>query len=310
MRNELKIGWMLLIAILLVFGFLSWLKRAFVSNQYVSYEIHFHDVSGLQTGDPVTLLGREVGYVSGFRAPGTDTIGWIVIADISPDAHIGKRAIASLRLREITGGRRIDIESAALENNSMTSVIQGQTAWDAGMALQEIQKLASFSQDENLKAFVIHGAQAMEKLNNGDWNQNFQDGIALMQQTHKTLTMLQPILMYLQTDADLPALLGTTHNTLKTIQTLADSLKPFLSSQLLYTASNTLTRTDTLIQSTQQFLDNATPVLKALTPQEASAAQLVFNNQEFALQMQQIALRLDSVLRLIQEGKIKARVRI
>jgi hypothetical protein len=131
-----------------------------------------------------------------------------------------------------------------------------------------------------------------------------------MQQTHKTLTMLQPILMYLQTDADLPALLGTTHNTLKTIQTLADSLKPFLSSQLLYTASNTLTRTDTLIQSTQQFLDNATPVLKALTPQEASAAQLVFNNQEFALQMQQIALRLDSVLRLIQEGKIKARVRI
>lgn len=309
MRNELKIGWMLLIAVLLVLGFLSWLKRSIFTQQYIPVEIHFQDVSGLKKGDPVTIMGREVGYVHDFRTPNLDSIGWIVITQIEPEILIYTDANAVLRLREITGGRIIDINRGSQVHNKLNGVIPGFSAWDAGMALQEIQKIVQLTRDSVFTNFFLNATGVLQKINNTDIDRGLKDVASVMQNTQTTLQLLQPILRQLQADTGLHTVLLKVMTTMHALESLADSLQPNLTSQLIQTAANTLHQTDSLMQATQKFLNVATPVLSSLTPQQNSSAHLLLQDAEFTRQMQQIAVRLDSVLLMIQEGKIKARVR-
>lgn len=308
MRNELKIGWMLLVAVLLILGFLSWLKRSIFTQQYVPVEIHFQDISGLKKGDPVAIMGREIGYVQDFRAPEHDSMGWIVISQIEPDIQIYRDANAVLRLREITGGRIIDI-NRGVDHNKLNGVIPGFSAWDAGMALQEIQKIVQLTRDSVFSNFFFNAAGVLQKMNNTDIDRGLKDVASVMQNTQTTLLLLQPVLRQLQADTGLHMVLLKVMTTMHALESLADSLQPNLNSQLIQTAANTLHQTDSLMQATHKFLNTATPILNALTPKQNSAAHLLLHDAEFTNRMQQIAVRLDSVLLLIQEGKVKARVR-
>jgi ABC-type transporter Mla subunit MlaD len=308
-RNELKIGWILLLAVILVFGFLSWLKRSIFTQQYLTCEIHFQDVSGLNKGDPVSLMGREIGYVQDFRSPAGDTLGWIVITQLDPEIQIYHDANASLRLREITGGRVIDINRGSNTSSMLQGVIPGYSAWDAGMALQEIQKIVELTQDSAFRYMIHNAAGFLQKMNNTDVDKELSNVVSILHHTQTTLQLLQPLLKQLQSDTGMQAVLVKTMMTMQTIQSLADSVKPVLSSQLFQSAANTLDKTDSLILATRTFLNTATPVLNALTPQSGSTAHLLLQDVEFKKQLQLLTTRLDSVLLLIQQGKIKARVR-
>jgi len=95
--------------------FFIWLTRS-ASKDDVLYRIHFEEsVSGLSLGDPVKLLGVDVGMVEAMTIKPEDPSRVEVDVKLHKDAQIKTDTKATLRFKGITGTYFIELDGGSAE---------------------------------------------------------------------------------------------------------------------------------------------------------------------------------------------------
>jgi ABC-type transporter Mla subunit MlaD len=307
-RNELKIGWVLLLAIGLVFGFLAWLKKS--SLFYSGYPLHiwFQDVSGLREGDPVSLDGKISGFVSGIYRPGGDSAGWRVVAELEQSPKLRADASAVLKVREITGGRVVDIQSGSASGTAYSAlVLQGISAWDAGTLLQEIQPLITFFKDSSLQTFIHNGNVLLTEVNRMNLSQSYQKLDVVL--GHLDATLIQGSRLIRNLDEGVIPAVSEVRLTLNQLRTTLDTLTPVLSQTLNKDLKGLMTEVHPLVRELNKSLKKADELLTIVSGDTTSLTGAILRDPGFRKQTEETLQEVRRTLQEIREGRLKARVR-
>ncbi len=142
---ELKVGIMSLSAIvLLVIGLMLGNDFSFSSGEN-TVEFRFDNAGGLQVSEPVFISGVEMGKISKIRVK-EDYV--LISAELSEEVTFYSDASARILIKEITGGKKIDVELGGKNNNTDPlpggEPIEGQNTPDFG---ELVAIVGSVSQD-------------------------------------------------------------------------------------------------------------------------------------------------------------------
>lgn len=307
MKNELKIGWVLILALGLVFGFLAWLKKTNFFYSGIKIYAWFPDASGLRIGDPVSINGRILGSLAEFKSPGPDSSGWIGILNFEEKPTLYEDAIAIIQVKEITGGRIVDINPGNSGIPFKHSVMSGKTAWDIGALLREIQPLVAFFQDSSFHHFIRNGNKLLEQANQINPQQAISQVESVLHQTSKLLGHTNQLMTNPQNGV--PAVMKDLQLTLSKVQEMLDTIRPILSNVSQVNMTETLVETRQLIQQTSQFIHNTDSLLSISIRDSSTLAGAVLSSPAMKDELQQTLLQLRETLHQIQEGKLKARIR-
>jgi len=308
-KNELKIGWLILLAVVIVFGFMSWLKRKSLTVSYENREVLFYDISGLRKGDPVTVFGREAGYVSGFRQPGLDTTGWIVWIRLDPEIKLNPNVRAILKLREITGGRVIDLIPLQQNGAYIDRLIRGETAWDAGMALKEIQPAIKLLTDSSLLYILKNTETISQALASGAWESRMQNIDNTLVLTQSVLSQMHILLSERKPEVSIPLLVLDIRNSFVQIDETLKTIKPFLNQDRLVAFDSMLLTINATLAEAQILMNQSQSIIENLKSEQGSLVNVLLKDTSLPLKIDSSLLELHALLKHIREGRLKARIR-
>jgi ABC-type transporter Mla subunit MlaD len=307
-KNELKIGWVLILALGLVFGFLAWLKKTTLFHSGVQIYAWFPDVSGLSPGDPVSMEGRILGSLSGFQSPGSDSTGWIAILNFDELPRLKSDAQAIIKVREITGGRIIDIEPGVDSSPFARPVMPGQTAWDIGTFLKEIKPLLVFFQDTTLQEFILNGNDLLRKSAKLNPEKTLTQLEYVLMQTTQVLSQTNELLSNSQ--VGLPVLLKGMGGTLQQVQVVLDSLKPLLRDASASDLQATVKELREVLTQSGQFIHTMDSFLLTNIQDTSSLAGAVLHSPALKKELEETLNQLRETLQQIQDGKLRAKIRL
>lgn len=307
MKNELKIGWVLILALGLIFGFLAWLKKSSLFYSGVKVYAWFPDASGLRIGDPVSINGRIMGSLTEFKSPGQDSSGWIGILNFEDKPTLFNDATAIIQVKEITGGRIVDINPGTSGIPFTQSVMSGKTAWDIGALLREIQPLLAFFQDSAFQQFVRNGNVLMEQAASLNPQQTLNKLEVILQQTSTLLAHSNQLLTNPQNG--IPVVMRELHTTLLQVQVMLDTLQPILNEASKADLNRTLIETRALLNETSRFVHSADSILTISLKDTSNLIGFVMQSPVMKEELHQTLIQLRETLQQIQEGKLKARIR-
>ena len=105
-KTELKVGIVVVVAIILFIWILTWAKNFSLSVTEKSILVSFKNVSGLEVGDEVTINGVKKGFVDNFKIE-DDNI--IVKLALENDTPIKEDAVFRIAMLDLMGGKKVEI---------------------------------------------------------------------------------------------------------------------------------------------------------------------------------------------------------
>lgn len=106
-KQEVKVGALVMAAVVVFFVGLSWLTgRSLGAGAVASVPVRFEDVSGLQVGDPVLLSGVDVGRVAQIRLQGAASV--LVQLEIRRSVMPRVDAVVKLAALDFFGAQMVD----------------------------------------------------------------------------------------------------------------------------------------------------------------------------------------------------------
>lgn len=128
-RLELRVGGVALLSIIIVVAGVLWGKGVTDRFDQQAIEIHFPDAGGVTTSTPVFLNGVEVGSVTSIRVTSDHAV---VRAHIEAGLAISDEATAVIRIRELTGGKKIELDPGDSKQPLAGAAIPGRNEGDIG----------------------------------------------------------------------------------------------------------------------------------------------------------------------------------
>jgi phospholipid/cholesterol/gamma-HCH transport system substrate-binding protein len=120
--SYLLIGSFVLLVVTGLFGFIVWLAKVNINQEFVYYDIFFEgSVSGLGPGGDVRYRGIRVGNVTAIGVDRTDPSRVHVTIQLGTETPIREGDEASLRLQGITGVSFVNIEGAGPDSPLLTA---------------------------------------------------------------------------------------------------------------------------------------------------------------------------------------------
>lgn len=225
MRKEIKIGLTVIAGLFLLYLVIAWTRSMhFFSANRDTYKAVFQDVSGLKTGDPVTVYGLPSGNVEAITL---ENKGAIVEFNLSDDIVIGKDASAEIRVKELMGGKLIALTPGqSTQPLGADGVIEGTTSLDFSSAFAKAGEfLDKFDVDDidslitNVNRIASSFAKVAEEIDSMDTGQLLEDVTA-------SASSIRGIL----DDAENRRLIAKVDQSLGKINTLADNADSTLNS--------------------------------------------------------------------------------
>jgi len=112
--TEIKVGITVLLGLIVFIWILGWTKNFTFSASDNLVRVKFNNVSGLETGNNVTVNGVKQGHVKDFYIDGPNVI---VSLSISSDIKLKKDASFFLESTDLMGGRKIEINPGVMNEN-------------------------------------------------------------------------------------------------------------------------------------------------------------------------------------------------
>ena len=126
---EWRVGAITVGAIVILVAGILWGKGVTESIDRSAVTILFDDASGVTTSTPIYLNGVPVGTVTSLA---TDEDGAIVSARIDSDVSLDDDARAVVRVKELTGGKKIELDPGSSGRSLGTASIIGRNEGDIG----------------------------------------------------------------------------------------------------------------------------------------------------------------------------------
>ena len=118
-KTELKVGIVVVVAIILFIWILTWAKNFSLSVTEKSILVSFKNVSGLEVGDEVTINGVKKGFVDNFKIE-DDNI--IVKLALENDTPIKEDAVFRIAMLDLMGGKKVEIYPGISPTSSPSSL--------------------------------------------------------------------------------------------------------------------------------------------------------------------------------------------
>lgn len=128
-RLELRVGVVALVAIVILILGALWGRGVTDTFDQQEVEIHFPDAGGITTGTPVFLNGVEVGSVSNVSARQDYAEA---TAHIESGIRLADDAEAVIRVKELTGGKKVELDPGSSGNPLEGGAIPGRNEGDIG----------------------------------------------------------------------------------------------------------------------------------------------------------------------------------
>ena len=130
MTKELKIGFVAILTIAVLFVGLNYLKGLNVLNNNRDFHAAYNNVGGLKEGSPVLLNGYQVGMVSNVSLLTNDNQKILVTVSIEEDFEIPDNTVLKIVNQDLMGTKSIDLVLGnslvfAISGDTLTSGIQG-----------------------------------------------------------------------------------------------------------------------------------------------------------------------------------------
>jgi phospholipid/cholesterol/gamma-HCH transport system substrate-binding protein len=122
--TEIKVGITVLFGLIVFIWILGWTKNFTFSSADNLVKVKFNNVSGLETGNNVTVNGVKQGHVKDFYIDGPNVI---VSLSVSSDIKLKKDASFFLESTDLMGGRKIEINPGMMDENLDLSEIHNGT---------------------------------------------------------------------------------------------------------------------------------------------------------------------------------------
>ncbi|PIQ09340.1 MAG: ABC transporter substrate-binding protein [Ignavibacteriales bacterium CG18_big_fil_WC_8_21_14_2_50_31_20] len=169
-KAELKVGIIVIVAIIIFLWILGWAKNFSFNSNEKSLTISFQNVAGLVVGDFVSVQGIKEGYVKSLK---NDNNLVLVDISLSDDVKLKEDAQFSIMMVDLMGGKKIeitpglskvDIDYSQIQNGSFVGDISTAMA-----ALGEVQN--------DLVSIISEVKITLTSLNNVINNAEFTSGI-------------------------------------------------------------------------------------------------------------------------------------
>ena len=286
----------------------TWVKHTHlfaVSNS--TYQISFQDVTGLKEGDPVTVFGYPSGNVEEIHIDGG---GAIVTVNLSEDVAVQTDAQAQLRVKEIMGGKLIELMPGQSGRKIGTDAkIPGSTTLDFSSAFAkagefmekfDINQIDTMMQD--ISKLVKTFSKVADELDTVDTQ-------GMVKDLRESATSLNHILA----DVEKRKLVASIDNSLSKVDQLTSKAEESLNSITKLTdqiSDKTLPNADSLMNQVSGMLGDSegmiqdmSDLLKQLKNRETFAGQMLYD-PAFADQIDHSLKTLDKTLDHIRTKKI------
>ncbi len=286
----------------------TWVKHTHlfaVSNS--TYQISFQDVTGLKEGDPVTVFGYPSGNVEEIHIDGG---GAIVTVNLSEDVAVQTDAQAQLRVKEIMGGKLIELMPGQSGRKSGADAkIPGSTTLDFSSSFAksgefmekfDINQIDTMMQD--ISKLVKTFSKVADELDTVDTQ-------GMVKDLRESATSLNHILA----DVEKRKLVASIDNSLSKVDQLTAKAEESLNSITKLTdqiSDKTLPNADSLMNQVSGMLGDSegmiqdmSDLLKQLKNRETFAGQMLYD-PDFADQIDHSLKTLDKTLDHIRTKKI------
>jgi len=176
---EIKVGLTVLLGLIVFIWILGWTKNFTFSSSDNQIRVRFTKISGLETGNNVTVNGVRKGYVEDYYIEESYVI---VVLNMEIDVHLKKDAAFFLESTDLMGGRKIEVYPGLLEEPldfniihngtyindiagviSMFSELQDKINIIANETAKALQVMNSFFEDEELIKDLKDGISNLNK---------------------------------------------------------------------------------------------------------------------------------------------------
>ncbi len=176
MKDEVKVGVTIIIAIIFFVGMMVILKNVSIHEKGYRINVHMNDAAGILKGDPVSIAGVQVGRVENIWLENNQVFMRLWINN---KYKLSKDSRAFIKTLSVMGEKYIAIQPG----NSTTFLQEGDTI--QGMATGDVTKIAADAQPIilNLKKIV----RQLNKVLNDTAKQNIRQTLYNVQQLSKNL---------------------------------------------------------------------------------------------------------------------------
>ncbi|MFC2092535.1 MlaD family protein [Bacteroidota bacterium] len=293
--SEIKIGFFVLIAIVIVISTIFWAKGFLVTKDQVDLNVYFQQISGLNAGDPVTVKGVTMGRVTSIELDG-DSVK--VEFTLDESVKLKEDYIIEIAILELMGGKQLYITPGKSPNNiDITKPLIGNNSDDLSTIIKSVSELST-----DVKSLIKKFSKTNENLNevlvnindivgDGQMKRDLKNTISNVEVTSRNLNSLvsenRLSLRNLTTKADY---------TIDNVNEMMDENSPELNSTLKEMHILT-TKVDTLIT-------NLNLIVADIQNRKGSVGKLMYD-EEFYDNINKTLLEIERLTKKIRKDGIK-----
>lgn len=305
MRTEYRVGLTFLIALLIIYLFILWIKKGKIlhDNETIYYVVS-KNVNGLLKDDPVKIHGYEVGKVIDIQLTPTEAVIQIAIWEPVP---LYENAMAEIRIREVLSGKQLDImpgDSGKILEPGDT--IYALSTFDFSLALSEMGHFFKEFEIQNIVRSLKRLDTLLILLTNDSLHQRIDYS---WKQLDTNLSLLKRTL----TELEKTQLLLYLHQTLVNVNQRLEHLNFTLS--LLDTTLTHVNQTKT-IENLNQSLEEIMLLSQEIRPfihsfqQDSTLFYSFLKDSSLPKRLSYTLHELDSTLQIINQHRLTIGIRI
>jgi phospholipid/cholesterol/gamma-HCH transport system substrate-binding protein len=307
-KNEIKVGIVSAVAIIMLIGIIIYIKGAAFSSDSQTILFIFDNSLGISSGSPVVVNGVKRGAVQDVWNNGD---GVYVKASVSDISDIKSDASAMITILELTGGKKIEINPGSSQTlYDPSEPIRGLHSTDLQTMLNELGGITS-----NLVSVVVNLDTLLTKtnaaLNDTMLTNQFS---SILRNTENVVNNLNTILVsngqnIQQTTNNLVALSNDLKNVLDTNEVQINSIIRSADT-LLNNLKRSVPQVDTTLIEVRRIVNDVGEIIAAINSDNGGTLSKLIYDKEFAKKLDSTLVGLDSLVEHIKQYGINANVRL
>lgn len=274
--REVRVGFMVVVAIFVLYFGLNFLKGNDVFSSANNYYASYEDIGGLVVSSPVYIKGFKVGQVEEIKYDFSKKASFVVQISVSKDIQLPKDAIIQLYDEGLMGGKAVQIVFAPIKSTAMyapndtlpTNVSVGLMGQIAGDLMPKIDAVAT--QADSLLRSVRHLAE----------NKDLTKSLSSIQSTTADLAVTSSSLKKMM-NKDVPQILDNVNTVTSDFKHISGNLRKI--------------DFESTFASINHTIDNLNLITDKMNKGEGTIGQLL-NNKDLYINLSNTASHADQLM--------------
>lgn len=293
--SEIKVGVFVLGAIFLILATAFWAKGFISSKDLRDMKVYFTNVSGLNVGDPVTVLGVKMGRVEDIKLIG-DSIE--VEFTLDKSVKVKQDYIVEVAILELMGGKCVYINPGKSSNEiDYSNHLVGSEGSDIGSMFRKVNQLGDSvsvlltkfsSNSDNINKVLVN---VNDLIGDPQLKNNMKGTLANFESTSRNLNLLVA-----ENRVSLGNLSNKVGQTVDNVNTILDDSSPEF--------KKTFENIQVLTNRVDSLINNLNVMVTDIQDQKGSVGKFMFD-EKFYENMNKTLIEIEKLTKKIRTDGVK-----